>query len=219
MEHRKLVQNSSKLGNTKQFALALSLACSGIAHSAPIQIEHDFETRSNDLGSQWTEIENDSNDVATYNGALRLRDNAAGTVSAAAISNYHYDNTTSYLVSFSWRATQNTESSDTLYFGLYDENLWQPLWTASLGGSSWQREDINLEAGLGMEGQFGFWTEVSASTETAYVDYLYIQPSIPTQDNITTVETNPVSVNEPTPLLLALIGMAAVALRRSAISK
>ena len=95
-----------------------------VANATVIAFEDNFNRDNNDIvGNNWVEVEDDNdNDVAIYNSALRIRDkNPDGAATQSGISTAGLDNIT---LSFDWSLVGDTESEGKYadYFNVF----WKP---------------------------------------------------------------------------------------------
>ena len=173
--------------------------------SAMIIFSDDFNrSNSNNVGNGWSEIEDDSNDVAIVNNVLQLRDNRFGT-DAAVTRTMDTTGFSSIFIDFDWAASYNTESSDELFVGYKGIILYRKLWETDLGGSGFASETIDASAMIGdTDARLRFWTDVSGSTEAAYIDNVVVRG----------VRGATASLSEPGTLILMGLGLAAMGLRR-----
>ena len=190
--------------------------------SAAVIFMDDFErSNSSTVGPEWEEVERDSSDVAIYNNQLRMRDQSGDAVDAAVINDVDISSFQNLTLSFDWRATSNTESSDTLYLGWFTRgeteqpSSWVSIWTQALGGSDYLSESISLSAASNPLAQLAFWIDVSSATETVYLDNILLEGD-PLTSN---VEVPPltgatVAVPEPSSSLLLLGGLIGLMHRR-----
>lgn len=199
------------------FTYALRAGICGVAvtlasnlHAAVIFSDDFNRGNSSDVGNLWQEWEKDSNDVAVYSQQLRLRDHQNSTVDAAIWHSVDTSGFENLNLSFDWRAANNTEASDTLFAGWRDASgTFHSLWSQALGGSTMATHSINLDAfGLNNLFDLSFWVDVSASTETVYLDNILLTGDA-TNTSTTTNHGNTtpaIAVNEP-----ALPGLLAIA--------
>lgn len=176
------------MSHFRVLAAAAVLAVAGIAMSAPahalVIFEDNFQRpTSNTVGNGWSEIEDDSNDVAitTFGGAsrfVRLRDSQSGIDAAISqlggISTLNHINIT---LSYDWRPFSNSEGSDTLVVEwnlVSDGNSWNNVATHGLGGSGTTSSSfaLGVNAANVTNLQFRFRTDTSEnrSTEGAWLD-------------------------------------------------
>ncbi|TNC82981.1 MAG: hypothetical protein C9356_00595 [Oleiphilus sp.] len=159
---------------------ALLLCCSlfSCLHTHAAIIYHDDFDRDNSslVGQGWLETEKDQTDVAIYQNALRLRDYRDQAPDAAAVRTIDLTDFSNVALSFDWRATSNTEPSDTLFLGWKSPDLsFNTLWSASLGGSDYLTQTIALNSADSANGSaLAFWIDVSSASETAYIDNVLI---------------------------------------------
>ena len=188
----------------------LTVTLASNLHAAVIFSDDFNRGNSSDVGNLWQEWEKDSNDVAVYSQQLRLRDHQNSTVDAAIWHSVDTSGFENLNLSFDWRAANNTEASDTLFAGWRDTaGTFHSLWSQTLGGSAMATHSIDLDAfGLNDLFDLSFWVDVSASTETVYLDNILLSGDA---INISTTPTHgntppAIAVNEP-----ALPGLLAIA--------
>lgn len=198
-------------------ALTFSTLLLGQQAFAAVIYQDDFDrANSNTVGSTWSEIENQSNDVAIYRNQLRLRDQSELAQDAAALLDLGLDNYQDLSLSFDWRATNSTEASDTLYLGWNDSNGWESVWTQSLGGSDYATVEVDLSALTPSTGhRLGFWIDVSSATETVYLDNLLLEGELLTNSTPDPVAT----VSEPNTSLLLSLGLMGLLYRSKSMLK
>ncbi|TYK64970.1 PEP-CTERM sorting domain-containing protein [Colwellia echini] len=194
-------------------AAALTLFCASA--SATIIFEDDFNRAdSNTVGNGWSTIEDDNNDVAIVNGALRLRDFIWFSVDAEAA---HANSTESFkdiYIDFSWDELGPSDSNDTLSLSWSNNGTnWNNLWTTGLGGSQ-GFESVSVGAITGADDlstfTFRFSTDVtdflSGNFEGALIDNVVLRG--------TALAVPAVSVPEPLSIALLGLGLAGIGLSR-----
>lgn len=202
-----------KLKNSRILLVSvLAFAFSPVANATIIFSDNFNRSNSNSLGVNWTEIENDSNDVVISGNTLRLRDEISGNPDAAAttiaLSTLGYD---TLGLSFDWKPMK-AESSDELHVSWSSSSNtgYQYLWSTGLGGSesSFVTQALTNLIALNNFSSFylRFWTDVSSSDEGAYIDNVQltgsrILPTPPTQAQIA------LAVPEPTALWMLGLGL------------
>jgi hypothetical protein len=184
-------------------ALAISLATPA---AAEVIFSDDFNRQdSNSVGNSWTELEDDSNDVGVFGGALRLRDTLSGNPDASAsrlsgISTVGYTNIS---LSYAWAALTESESDDDLFveWRVGPVGSWQTVATHGLGGNgSFTTQTFSLgslAAGVA-DFELRFWTDVGNSDEGALINFVTLSG-----DRTMTV---------PEPTSLALVGLSLLGL-------
>lgn len=212
---RALIKGSSKMQNTIKWLRNISaivvFLCVSSSASAVIIFSDDFDrANSNTAGNGWYEIEDDANDVAIIDSSLMLRDNRSffffDLIDAVASNNASTTGYQDIFLDFDWKASNNTESADSLFVSWTNASGplggllgWNTLWSAGLGGSDFASVSIGAIAGADNLAnlRFAFWTDVSSSTEAAYIDNVVLRGTA-------------ISVSNPSSILLlgfALIGL------------
>lgn len=200
-----------------RFIFLLTLSTSNCF--ALVIFEDDFNrSNQNELQNGWVELEKDNNDVALYRQQARLRDHQTGTdASLARTVNLAYPLSTAQpaIIAFDWRASQDTEASDSLYMGIQTaDNTLQSLWQTALGGSDFQRVEVFVteEQLSSLEFTLAFWIDVGSASETAYLDNISI-----VQDELIAIP--PTTVPEPGSAFLLLSGSLIIVARKAVISR
>lgn len=181
-------------------------------HALSAVIYQDDFNRSNNntLGSTWSELENQSNDVAIYRNQLRLRDQSGLAQDAVALLELDLSNYQNLNLRFDWRPTPNTETSDTFYVGWNNSNAWQSVWSQSLGNSTYTSVELDLsKLTANPNDRLSFWVDVSSKTETVYVDNFLLEGEL-----IANSAPDPVTaVSEPNASLLLSLGLLGLLFR------
>ncbi len=197
-------------------SLAL-VTLTGAASASTVLYSDDFNRADNNtVGNGWSEVNRNRNDVKVRKGKLRLRDESAGSVDAAAATSVidatGFEDLT---VSFRWRSLRDNDIDDTLTLSyasaptpaLTDVRSWSHVFTGSNDGNGWSRGTISFGSDLdGAQFSLMFWTSVNGATEGFWIDDVVVSgsaiPAVPLPATL--------------PLLgLALLG-AGTALRRKA---
>jgi hypothetical protein len=163
--------------------MALGALLLSAAASAEVLFEDDFNRNSsNTVGAGWAEIENQPNDVAIADDAMRLRDDlsgssAAGVESPDAAATFSFS-TVGYqnlFLSFDWAAHPTSDASDMLFVSWKTASGgWTELWSTGLGGTdAWSGVNLALgaaAANLDDDIEIRFWTDVSRSNLRGFLD-------------------------------------------------
>ncbi len=203
-------------------AMCASLGIASGAHAAVIFAEDFNRPNSDTVGVLWQEWEQDSNDVALYNQQLRLRDHQSEQLDAAVWRQVDTSGYENLQLAFDWRASNSTEASDTLHAGWRDsQGSMHAFWSQSLGGSGFTNQTIALD-GFALNTLFdlSFWIDVSAATETVYLDNLLLSGDTiaGTRQPPSTDTGAAVSVYEPGSIALLVMGLSALAWRRKSLA-
>ena len=196
---------------SKLLLLTISLQCA--ATQAAVLFEDDFDRNNNSLvGNNWSELEKDSNDVAIYQDALRLRDYQSDVPDAAAIQTIEVAGFENLSLQFDWRATSSTEASDMLFVGwqLPDENF-SSFWQTSLGGSDYETVSLAVTDPGSDDGlaSLAFWIDVGSANETVYIDNILFSGAPVANDTDPATEQDDIaSVSEPSSTLLLALGLS-----------
>ena len=190
---------------------SLILLCGLFAQSASAVVifEDNFNGNNrNTVGNGWSEIENDSNDVAVNSGVLRLRDRRSGMDAAASqLNGFSTIGLTDILLSYQWGASGNTESNDSLFveWRVSGSSSWNELVEHALGGSSLVGNVLQLGVAAANRAniQFRFYTSVSTSSERAFLDNVMLSG-----------QAAAMAVSEPATLSIMLLGIAMLGIRR-----
>lgn len=160
----------------------LSLFC--FSASATIIFEDDFNrANSNNLGSDWSTIETDGDDVAIVNNTLRMRDDFLfRLIDAAATQHISTESFDDIYINFEWKALIASESSDTLFLSWYDGSNWTDIWQTGLGSDSDSFASVSVGAISGANdlSDFGFRfridvDEVFGNNEGVYLDNIVLR--------------------------------------------
>lgn len=159
-----------------------ALMLSTVASAAVIFADDFNRPDDKTVGAGWTEIENQKNDVAIADEALRLRDDlsgssAAGVESPDAAASFSlrtlgYQN---LFLSFDWAAHPTSDASDMLFVSWKTASGgWTELWSTGLGGTdAWSGVNLALgaaAANLDDDIEIRFWTDVSRSNLRGFLD-------------------------------------------------
>jgi len=189
----------------------VALFAAGTANAGPIFWDEFDRADSNTVGNGWIELEDDSNDVRVRDGGLQLK----GSDIAAVLLQFSladFPTAKHIQLGFSWSASYNTESADSLSvhwaFDLdddFDDDLdddfnengdWTTAWTQDLGGSDLVSVlDLSLADIPKGAKTFSllFLTDLSSSKEKVFIDNVDIR--------------NPHLVPEPSATILLGIGL------------
>lgn len=189
----------------------LFLALTGLmanSASAVVIFQDNFDGGNrNTVGNGWSEIEDQSNDVAVNNGRLRLRDTQQGIDAAASqLNGFSTIGLTDIMLSYEWGASNNTESNDSLFVEWRTSgSSWTQLVEHALGGSSLVGNVLQLGMMAANQAsiEFRFYTSVSTNSERAYIDNVLL-----TGRSVTS------AVSEPGTLSLMGLSLLLLAARR-----
>ncbi len=177
--------------------------------SAVVIFQDNFSGNNrNTVGNGWSEIENDSNDVAVNSGVLRLRDKQSGIDAAASqLNGFSTIGLTNILLSYEWGASNNTESNDSLFveWRVSGSSSWTELVEHALGGSSLVGNVLQLGVAAANQAsiEFRFYTSVSTYTERAFIDNVML-----------TGQAAAMAVSEPATLSIMMLGLTLLGVRR-----
>lgn len=189
----------------------LFLALTGLmanSASAVVIFQDNFDGGNrNTVGNGWSEIEDQSNDVAVNNGRLRLRDTQQGIDAAASqLNGFSTIGLTDIMLSYEWGASNNTEPNDSLFVEWRTSgSSWTQLVEHALGGSSLVGNVLQLGMMAANQAsiEFRFYTSVSTNSERAYIDNVLL-----TGRSVTS------AVSEPGTLSLMGLSLLLLAARR-----
>lgn len=185
-------------------AIAVFLCVCSSASASVIFSDNFDRNNSNNVGNGWSEYEDDSDDVAIRRGVLRLRDTIwLSWADAAATNNTSTVGYDDIYLDFDWAASRNTERSDRLNVSMSSGYGWTKIWATRLGGSNFA--SVSIGAILGASDlanlRFSFWTNVSQSSESAYIDNVVLRGT-------------PTSVSNPSSIALLGLGLMGLGLAR-----
>lgn len=219
-------------------ALASSIA---LPASAALIFGDEFDRRDdNTVGNGWVELERDSNDVAIKSGALRLRDDRAGSPDAAAslfsLATTGYQNIT---LSYRWRVEDDDSGGNDYLYSAWKLSS-ATTWTTLLSHRLNKDDDEWFLASIGLGDiasdtliDFRFWTDIDDEDDDlgARIDYLRLSgelmPLVEVSDEqspeTAAIEDGPLSPAQavPAPGTLALLGLGLFGLgtlRRGAVA-
>jgi len=168
------------LGAFKHILCVIGIALVAQTSHAHVIFQSTFnQTNYSNLNPLWTEVERNNNDVAVYQSQLRLRGQSILAQDAAVSLGVSLSHYTQLSLQFDWRALASTEPSDTLYVGWKTEaNTWLSVWQTALGGSSLDRVELTALEQPGISAQLAFWIDVSAASETVYLDNIIVSGAL-----------------------------------------